>query len=339
MAVSIDTGVLSTVNRFDEIKREDADATRDTEFNKDFFSPPVRKDCLDEETAALNLHTIAGYGDADWYSPAAANVNRPYLEMVAARRAKSDGHLELLENACMSRLASKRILLRERGQADSDWKFCQGSICNTVACTWPAVQQDGMYAPLVSDTAAAEYVTIFDPRKFEAMSIQPISPMHRAIAKSAPEDNPNGNVMLRSSPTFGTLKMVAKPVGKPDTLLIISALAAFWDLPLSFMRWLVIYLDFALTGTSMFAVLFCLLVGIIPSHRLTDELLIEILTTRCVEMEPDKDLEKVSELEYVLDNFDKEERKTLEKEIKAAKEDKTAYKTFFRDVQAFKALM
>ena len=107
---------------------------------------------------------------------------------------------------------------------------------------------------------------------------------------------------------------------------------------MSYMQRLADHIDCPLTGLTMCFVLLDLAVFIIPKDQHTDELFKSILDARRVAFEWDEDLETVLELEYILDCFDKDDRKDVEKEVAKAKCTRSDAKQFNTDVCEWKVL-
>ena len=95
----------------------------------------------------------------------------------------------------------------------------------------------------------------------------------------------------------------------------------------TFLTALCAHLDLHPAGTSLFDVLFCLIMNIIPAKQLSDALVLEILMKRVVNTEPEEDLDELCSMEHVLESFDDDERKSLEPEIKSAKNTQSEWKT------------
>ena len=65
----------------------------------------------------------------------------------------------------------------------------------------------------------------------------------------------------------------------------------------------------------------------------------EILTIKGICFEEDEDIETLCELEEVLDCYDKEDRRTLEAEIKAGKTKKATKSSYSADLVKWKVLL
>jgi len=76
---------------------------------------------------------------------------------------------------------------------------------------------------------------------------------------------------------------------------------------------------------------------IIPEAEMSDALMESILAKRSVSYEDDEDIEKVCEIEYLLDCFDKDERRSLEQEVKDAKDEREQQTAFRNSVHRWKA--
>ena len=190
---------------------------------------------------------------------------------------------------------------------------------------WP-VKVDGEFVAFDTDVGTtSKAVTITDVKDWEAVPIQPLSPMRLACHK---EFNDVGifnanTARLKSSSDYGRLPITARKTSVARPLLQVNARHGFYNLPVAFLAKLAAYLDVATLGKDLFSLLSALLVAIIPAVELTDELFISILDLRSAAFEFDEDLKAITSVEYILDCFDKMERVTLEQEIKNAKASKS----------------
>ena len=99
-----------------------------------------------------------------------------------------------------------------------------------------------------------------------------------------------------------------------------------------------LYLEGVPSGLGLKALLDGLADIIIPEKELTDSVRELMYVEREINFEDDDAIEALSSLEFVLDAFDANDRKELEKEIGTAKSKKADMQTFKKDVCEWKVL-
>ena len=319
MAVAIDTGVLSTINRFNEVSRESQILDRGFEFDKNAFKPALKPSQLDEATRAANFTKIVGYGEADWFSPSATNSAAPFCDILASRDVKGD--MGKLETAWLCRLASSsRLLLRRVGTPH--WVLPVGDICAVIVKVWPVDCIGDAFEPRVSDTTTTTTITITNPTDWEAVMVKPMSPMRQATRiESAAGNKLVGNIVrIKQSSAYGRLPVRIRFNDKPRPLLQTVCRGGFANQTLTFLVKLATYLEAECGGRERFDLVTGLAITIIPIKEMTDELMEEIIDLGGLSFEHDEDYEEIASLEYVLDCFGKQERTNLSYEVKSAKE-------------------
>ena len=135
MAVAIDTGVLSSLNKFEEVDRITQPVARNQKFQSHAFKPVLRPDLQDARTRDLNLRSVVGTGDATWFSPSSENAYAPFADIISRREARAKGNFECMKYLWLSRLLCTRMLIRKVGAAD--WQLSLGCTHSTLAVAWP----------------------------------------------------------------------------------------------------------------------------------------------------------------------------------------------------------
>ena len=186
-AVPVDKKVVGKLHRFKEVDHTEVLHTRRAELEESTFHPPLRPDRLKKSIRELNLHRIAGYSDAGWFSPQAQGSCRPACEMIALRAARQENKVHLLPDLKFCQLISRRMLFRK---VDSEhWFFSMGSVTSTLAIGWPAKAHQGPLAPnacLPCPLGKPAFLAVLDVSQWEAMPMKILSPMHQAVLKALP---------------------------------------------------------------------------------------------------------------------------------------------------------
>jgi len=181
---------------------------------------------------------------------------------------------------------------------------------------------------------------IVDANDFEAIPFEPISPLHKAIIDEiGPDKSSTYEVNLKDSMYYENKKITAIQLDKPRPLLQVSARCGFGPLPLSFIKLVGIYVNAGPLGPTLVTALVVVCKKIIPADEYSIELMDEILTIKGICFEEDEDIETLCELEEVLDCYDKEDRRTLEAEIKAGKTKKATKSSYSADLVKWKVLL
>ena len=333
MAVAIDTQVLSKLNDYDEISREGEGGLRNFAFNKFAFKPPFAKSNMDADVVALDLKRIVGAGEASWFSPNAANSSAPYADNIACRLVQP--HIRKLETAWLSRLFGPSLAFKKIGSPT--WYCALGDVCGVLIKAWPLKSSGAVYSPITTDDSAAINAVCTDTDLFEAMPLNPVSPMHRACLQEINEVGymTGTLVRLRASGDYGHLPIAALPGDMARGLLNTQLRLGFGTLGPSYLQKLVHYLDGVMQGTSLFDLL-CTLAVSIEGESLTRDVMLMCLNARSITFEDDEEIAELIELEYVLDCFDAGERTTLAKEIKDAKDKKSQRIAYDKSVCEYK---
>ena len=199
-------------------------------------------------------------------------------------------------------------------------------------------QRDIVEVVLQDDTEPT-LTTITDPDAWEAIEVTTVAPMHSAFLERIAQrgDNFWGNkVDLKDSTYYESRKIGLKKLTPPRTLLQVHILNGFYNLPSSFIKMVCDYKDIHPKSSTLTDQLVAL-GDVLPLIHAGLDTTRNILDNRRANMEVDEDLEKVIALEEVLDCFDKDDRSTLEREVKAAKETRDTYKEFSDDATQWKA--
>lgn len=96
-ATVIDSQVISNTHGFQEVDRPTALVERSAKLPPSANKPVLIKKRLDSQTRELGIHTVAGYGEAEWHSPGAAGYTQPMSDLIVLRQAKSENRLAMIE--------------------------------------------------------------------------------------------------------------------------------------------------------------------------------------------------------------------------------------------------
>lgn len=339
MAVVIDKQVLSSLNHFEEVSREHEIIERSFSFGPHAFKPRMRPDTEDHPTRMMSLRSIVGTGEASWYSPTASTSVAPYADLLICREAARLGTFLLLENTFLCQLASPRLCLRRVGEAL--WHMCIGDVVGVVAYGWPVRQcDDGTLVPVTEAGTCPQPLVMMQAEVWEAMPVTPISPLRRALLRVRGSNATTSRPLaLRDAATYGKLTMALLPRDRARPLLEAAARQGFFELQVPYLRHLADFVGAQITDFSLLAVVMALAKHIIPAADMTDALMDSILACRNLTYEDDEDIEKLCELEYVLDCFDKDDRRTLETEVKGAKNERASHSTYREHLRQWRATM
>ena len=183
MVNTMDNGIFNALNHFDTVDRSDIKEVRQPTLPADLFNAPLRVSKLPKEIGDLGLQKIVGTGEASWYSPSAEKMNKPLAEVVALRLCDTENENKLNEFqfAWLGRLCLKNMFVRKIGTID--WKLVIGDLFGTLVKVWPVANHHGLWVPVVNEDTVAESIVVTDHKEYEAVMVQPISPMHFAIKK------------------------------------------------------------------------------------------------------------------------------------------------------------
>ena len=221
LAHCLDKGVAAKTHHYEEVDRSHENLDRDFHLDANAFHAPLRPDCLSAELSALKLNSIVGYGDAAWYSPQAKAVMAPHADTAARRQLGDAGRLRDLEHTWLSRLcASRRIMIRLSGSADCF--FSMGDVCGVLVTVWPAKrvpEAQELFVPVCDGRTCEIVLAVTRLADFEAVPIDMVSPMHRAIQLEKPGVEPKEEVRLKEGSHYGELPSAAQAGEVPLSLL------------------------------------------------------------------------------------------------------------------------
>ena len=327
MAIAIDKRVLSSVNAFEEVSRNDTADLCGFQFGPNAFKPILQTSSMDADMKEANFKRIMGTGEATWFAPSSANSHLPYADILAARVLSEN--LLSLEHVWQARLCRPRMAYRLA--TSTQWYIGVGQLCEVIVKLWPATVIGNEFHPQLTPGTRAETFTFHDPNLWVARPIEPVAPMRRAVQL---ESQAGGAMLigdlcdLDDSAKYGRLEVVAFAFEPERPMLQAAVREGCWDLPPSFLLRLCKFYDCTIIGHLIFDLLYSLARGLIPADQLTDDLLDKIFAKRSAAFEYDEDYESIIELEFVLEAFDKSDRSALESEIKSARTLKQDRDTF-----------
>ena len=304
-AVVLDKEVMSGLNHFDEVDRNDVTPVRAQTLDHRLFHANTNKKKMTDAMKVFNPGSIVSRKEATWFSPAASNVRRPFCDIKLARMCQLLGDVSLMQYSWLCRLCTSRLLIRKKGTFA--WSLCLGNVCQAFVEVWHPVEfHDSVWTPCKSGTVKS--VAIVDLKSWESVPLQPVSPKHIAVKRCSLTDSPTEFACLKSPELCGAMMVSARALDRHRPLDQTQARQGFGDLGSSFLLSLCTYYELEPESNSLFDVLTCLINHIIPAPELTEDLLKHIYTTRQVAMEPGDDQRSLLELEDVLDSFDEHDR-------------------------------
>ena len=218
------------------------------------------------------------------------------------------------------------------------WFFGQRDCCSVIAYGWPAEEHSVgttqvLKPVLEGPSAKVTYLPVVDPLIWSARPFKIISPMHQAcLIEGNTIENGSVEVNLKDAIAY-TNGMVCVPYMPEAPLIEVATRHGYWGLPFSFIKQVLRWSSLNEEGTIINAIM-ALCREWIPDC--TDEDIGFALDTR-KSLGLDRNLEAVLDLEYVVEAFDKEERKKVEQEIKDAKNERKARREFHKSVKEWKA--
>ena len=220
MAHAIDKGLLSKLNHFDEVDLSTTVLAKglSRHCGGNVFSAPLRRSHLDDDLSALKLHEIVGTGEARWYSPKADAMHKNLAQMLACRDCYDAGDVSSVQFTWLSRLCNGHMLIRKAGTFT--WSLCIGNVMATSVVVWPVEDYHGQWTPKSGQEDHSQWVTITNLEQWEALPIQPISPMHKAVkmeqGRAAALDK---SISLKHSRFYPAIPIVAKATDIARSLL------------------------------------------------------------------------------------------------------------------------
>ena len=339
MASVLDDRVLTSKHRYDEVNRHVEFPERNAQLPSDANQAVLKKPKLPQHIKDLDLASITGFKDADWFSPGAPGMSAPYADLEACRAAHDVGKLNALGERNWCRLISKDVLIRHRDS--TEWLLGVGNIDGSVGVAWPVEELgNGLFQAKKGD-ATSVLITILDISEWQAMPVRWVAPMHRAVmeelAAAGKHVHSSDNVKLKGSSHYpaGIFSIAVEVTGAAVSLLRCAALQGFWTLPLTYLREIADRLGLEYPDVSLLSIIETLVKLAIPD--ITTEHLISILDRRGCALESElDDAEELTSLEWVTDSFDKQFADQFRAELQDAKTMKINQETFISDLTNYK---
>ena len=185
MAVAIDQGVVSRVHRYTEVDKESVNPVRNPQIPRSSFMPVFRPADMLPAYKALNLRSVVSTESADWFSPQAGCIGKPFAEVLILREAKRLGNVKLTEFSWLSRLALPGTMIRKNGSERSYAVIghCSGNLC----WGWPLAvseAQAGNFVLHVPPKSRPVPLIILEPKDWVARPFEIRAPMHTAIRRT-----------------------------------------------------------------------------------------------------------------------------------------------------------
>ncbi len=227
LARAIDSNVISTTHRYQEVSKECAPLERNVVPSPEANKPTLAKAKLDAETRALGIEKVAGFGDAAWFSPTATNYCQPLIDLEVGRQAYMQMRMGMLDRQFLAGVVCRHMMLKRSGT--DDWLFGFGALDGRLAVTWPSIRQpDGTFTIDASKRRVLH--TILDPLEWQASHIEWLSPMNQAIrselGKFAPIGGADTEVTLKDR-NARSLVLELPFAGRP-LCASVSALLVLW---------------------------------------------------------------------------------------------------------------
>ena len=337
-SVLVDEGVVTSKHRYTDVERRHEIIERGAALPAHANRPVLHKAMLDPCVKEVDFSQIAGFGDADWWSPGASGYMSPYADLEASRQAAASGQLHLLGNKLFSRLINHDMLVRRHGE--DRWWLGLGAIDSAIAVLWPMDENSGgMFTVSTAPTATRRLVTVLNFDDWEARSIKWLGPMHRAIMRGL-EGEPianigQRNVKLKPGSSYADNAVCACPSSPSMSLLKVAAHEAFWSLPGSYLKELGERLEAHISGTSLIDIVTSMVRFALP--ELSDDLLIRILDKRSLWYEKESCyVEDLTSLEWATELLDRSFSEVLATEIKDGKAMQSAHEEFASDLVKLK---
>ena len=139
MAQVIDKKLLSELNHFSEVSKEDGDAKRYGPLPSDVFKASLRVKKLPEGEKELHLGTLVGQDVASWWSPQGTNLFKPLAQKLVARDCFQRGILPQAKYAWLSQLAMNNMKVRRKGESvinGAPWFVVIGNVLGCITKAW-----------------------------------------------------------------------------------------------------------------------------------------------------------------------------------------------------------
>ncbi len=315
----VDKAVLSNKYHFNEVPRLPSLPARAPAFAPETWTPVMSRSKQDDCIKSAELYRIVGFGDCEWYSPGAVGYLGPLADLEAARQAHSQGALARLGHRDYCRLLNKNMIVRKNTDPEDVWFFGVGNCDGTIAITWPARQVgEGQYIADIAKNRSLH--AIFSPDDWTAQPVKWISPLHRAFLKQADEQKagPTDDVHVKAAHHYDAMEIVAVTTGPASSLWQVAAAAAFYDLPLTFLRELCARRDIEVDDVTLLTTLEAMYRNAYPDASTED--VIAMLDRRSVTFQSSMThVNDLCAMEEVTDVFDKGFSEQLIAEIKEAR--------------------
>ena len=190
------------------------------------------------------------------------------------------------------------------------------------------------------DTQSKQF-TITNLDEWETIPIKIISPMNCAVELEMKNLGIKTTMPVRIKPytEYDFMPMCATPTDQPRPIIQAVCKNGFDGVGIGYIQRLATHLKVDHTGLSLRCLILDMTKKVIPVGEHCVQLWTSILDKKKrVTFEYDEDIEKVCELEYMLDTFDRDDRLSLEKEITKAKTCKTDQQNFNTEVCEWKVL-
>ena len=335
-ATLLDKKLLETKYEFREVDRRVEIPDRNATISNDMYCPVLQRSRLPEKTRQAEWHKVAGFGDATWFSPGASGYMAPLADIEVSRQAVEQDCIRKIGYRDYSRLVQKNIIVRRVGS--DAWMLGAGCLDGTIAVLWPLKSiSDEMW--VVDTVGPRQLHAIFSPDDLEAAPIQWLSPLHRAILsefkRKGEAVSRTKEMDIRAGVDYGTMAIVCKQTAAPKSLWQTAASEGWWDLPLTFLRELMVRRGVECKDVTIVGVPEGLFKDAYPEA--SADMVIAMLEKRGYHMEGNlTHCEDLMSLEYIAEAFDRNFAEQLMQEISEAKDITNNYQGFVHDVIKYK---
>ena len=338
-AISIDEGILSKVNRFDEVRISSVPSVRSaSDVIANTHTAPLQKCKLPKAVADLKLNSIVSKKDTQYYSTTASRLHKPLAQMLAARILDSSDNLHQMETSWMAAFLDNNMIIQQPGQA-SMW-LVVGDLFGIIVKCWP-IQfcDDKVWRPVTTEGTTSKTFVCTSPDDFTAFAVDAVCPMHCCIKSAIPlGHNASSKADLKASHAYGKVSIGFAAKGRQRPFLEIAMRNGFGKTLVGSLIQLLDYFDGESVDNTLFHVLTALYYIIIPEKEQNAELLEEIYMARLVQEEPTQDEEDLWDCEFILEALSKEDEEAIEKEIDDSKKKKTTYRQYHSALKTWKVL-